>query len=40
MTDFIIKNKIKKAEDVKNFALNGYKFYSEFSNENNWHFYR
>lgn len=40
MTDFIIKNKIKKAEDVKNFALNGYKFYAEFSNENNWHFYR
>ena len=40
MTDFIIKNKIKKAEDIKKFTLNGYKFYAEFSNENNWHFYR
>lgn len=40
MADFIIKNKIEKAEMVKKFAIDGYKFSPQLSNENNWHFCR
>ncbi len=40
MANFIIKNKIEKAEMLKKFAINGYKFHPKFSDENNWCFCR
>jgi cytoplasmic iron level regulating protein YaaA (DUF328/UPF0246 family) len=40
MADFIIKNKIEKAEDLKKFVVGGYKFQPKFSDQNNWSFYR
>ncbi len=40
MADFIIKNKIKKSEEIKNFTIQKYQFKSEFSDQLNWHFYR
>jgi len=40
MADFIIKNKIEKAEMVQKFTIGGYKFSSQLSNKNNWHFCR
>ena len=40
MADFIIKNKIDKVEQLKQFKLAGYQFVEKFSSENNWHFYK
>jgi cytoplasmic iron level regulating protein YaaA (DUF328/UPF0246 family) len=40
MADFIIKNKIKKTEEIKNFTVEKYQFKPEFSDQLNWHFYR
>ena len=40
MADFIIKNKIKKSEDLQEFSVEKYRFRKEFSNQNNWHFCR
>ena len=40
MADFIIKNKITKAEMLKKFTINGYKFHPKFSDKNNWCFCR
>lgn len=39
MADFIIKNKIEKSEDLKEFNLSNYQFRKEFSDQNNWAFY-
>jgi len=39
MSNFIIKNKITKLEDLKLFNENNYQFKSEFSDDYNWHFY-
>ena len=39
MANFIIKNKIKKKEDLKLFNENGYRFVNEASDEFNWYFY-
>lgn len=38
MVDFIVKNKIKNPEDLKNFNRNGYRFNKAQSNEFNWYF--
>ena len=40
MADFIIKNKIDKADQLKQFKLADYQFVEKFSSENNWHFYK
>ena len=40
MADFIIKNKIKKAEEIKKFTAKKYQFKTEFSDQLNWHFYQ
>ena len=40
MANFIIKNKIEVAEELKQFKVGGYKFHSKFSDENNWCFCR
>ena len=40
MMNFIIKNKITKSQDLKNFAIGNYNFRSELSDQNNWYFYR
>ena len=40
MADYIIKNKIQKAEQVKKFNCSNYKFKKEFSDKNNWCFCR
>lgn len=40
MADFIIKNKIKKAEEIKIFDCNNYQYQQDFSDQNNWHFYK
>ena len=40
MANFIIKNKIEKSEDLKNFKIENYSFKKEFSDNSNWHFYR
>ncbi|MES2676685.1 MAG: peroxide stress protein YaaA [Pseudomonadota bacterium] len=40
MADFVIKNKIKKAEDLQEFRAENYRFKPKFSNQTNWHFYR
>lgn len=39
MANFIIKNKIQKAEDIKLFNHSGYRFVSDLSDDLNWHFY-
>jgi len=40
MADFVIKNKIEKSVDLQKFAIEKYRFRKEFSDQNNWHFYR
>lgn len=40
MADFIIKNKIKKTPQIKEFDRNKYKFNQKLSDENNWCFCR
>jgi len=40
MADYVIKNKIQKAEEIKNFNCSNYKFKKEFSDKNNWCFCR
>jgi uncharacterized protein len=40
MTNFIIKNKINKAEDLKGFNLKKYTYNDKFSSENEWVFTR
>ncbi|MFT5702771.1 MAG: cytoplasmic iron level regulating protein YaaA (DUF328/UPF0246 family) [Rickettsiales bacterium] len=40
MADFIIKNKVEKSEDLKGFKVGNYRFRSELSDNNNFHFYR
>jgi hypothetical protein len=40
MADFIIKNKIEKSNDLKDFRIENYQFKKEFSDQSNWHFYR
>jgi uncharacterized protein len=40
MANFIIKNKIEKSTDLKNFKIENYSFKKEFSDNSNWHFYR
>lgn len=40
MANFIIKNKIEVAEELKQFKVSGYKFHPKFSDENNWCFCR
>jgi cytoplasmic iron level regulating protein YaaA (DUF328/UPF0246 family) len=40
MTDFILRNRIEKAEDIKDFGTSGYKFSDKDSSENNWVFTR
>jgi len=40
MTDFILRNRIEKAEDIKDFGEGGYRFSEQLSSENNWVFER
>lgn len=40
MTDFILRNRIEKAEDIKDFGEGGYRFSRQLSNEKNWVFER
>ncbi|MFT6311318.1 MAG: cytoplasmic iron level regulating protein YaaA (DUF328/UPF0246 family) [Porticoccus sp.] len=40
MAAYIIKNKIKKAEDIKDFTVDGYRFNSEMTVGNDWVFTR
>jgi len=40
MTDFILRNRIEFAEDLKDFGAGGYRFSPELSTENNWVFER
>jgi cytoplasmic iron level regulating protein YaaA (DUF328/UPF0246 family) len=40
MANFVIKNKIEKAADLKDFSAENYQFKKEFSDQSNWHFYR
>ena len=40
MADFIIKNKLEEAEEIKEFTSEKYCFKPEFSDSLNWHFYR
>jgi len=40
MTDFILRNRIEHAEDIKDFGAGGYKFSAQESTENNWVFSR
>jgi len=40
MAEFVIKNRIEKAEDLRNFKAENYSFKKEFSDQFNWHFYR
>jgi cytoplasmic iron level regulating protein YaaA (DUF328/UPF0246 family) len=40
MVNFMAKNNISKAENLKNFNLNGYAFNQELSNQNTWVFSR
>lgn len=40
MTDFILRNRIEHAEDIKDFGAGGYIFSSQESSENNWVFTR
>ena len=40
MTDFILRNRIERVEDIKDFGTGGYKFSNKESTENNWVFTR
>ncbi len=40
MTDFILRNRIEHAEDIKDFGAGGYAFSDQESSENNWVFER
>ena len=40
MANYIVKNRINSSYNVKAFNGGGYEFRSEFSDQNNWHFYR
>jgi len=40
MTDFILRNRIEHAEDIKDFGTGGYKYSAKESTENNWVFTR
>ena len=40
MTDFILRNRIERAEDIKDFGAGGYTFLEQQSTENNWVFER
>ncbi len=40
MTDFILRNRIEHAEDIKDFGAGGYKYSAKESTENNWVFTR
>lgn len=40
MTDFILRNRIEHAEDIKDFGAGGYRFSESESSENNWVFER
>jgi len=40
MVDFMITNRIDKAEDLLSFALDGYLYNKEVSTAENWHFYK
>jgi len=40
MTDFILRNRIEKAEDIKDFGTGGYRYSEQLSTENNWVFER
>ena len=40
MTDFILRNRIEHAEDIKDFGAGGYAFSSQESTDNNWVFTR
>ncbi len=40
MADFILRNRIESAEDVKDFGAGGYQFSAQESSENNWVFTR
>jgi len=40
MTDFILRNRIEHAEDIKDFGSGGYAFSDQLSTENNWVFER
>lgn len=40
MTDFILRNRIELAEDIKDFGAAGYRFSEQESSENNWVFER
>lgn len=40
MTDFILRNRIEHAEDLKDFGVGGYRFSEQESTENNWVFTR
>ena len=40
MTDFILRNRIEKADDIKDFGASGYRYAEELSTENNWVFER
>lgn len=40
MTDFILRNRIESAEDIKDFGTGGYRYSEQLSTENNWVFER
>lgn len=40
MTDYILRNRIEKPEDIKKFKQGGYRFRKELSNEKQWTFER
>ena len=40
MTDYILRNRIEKAEDIKKFKQGGYRFRKELSDEKQWTFER
>lgn len=40
MAAYIIKNKIKNAEDIKSFNIDGYRFDNDMTRDNNWVFTR
>jgi cytoplasmic iron level regulating protein YaaA (DUF328/UPF0246 family) len=40
MVSYIIRKRIKKADDLKSFAESGYRFYPDMSSEDNWVFAR
>jgi len=40
MTDFILRNRIEKPEDIKKFKQGGYRFHKELSDDKQWTFVR